>query len=64
MRLYDQEEGETMLEQIFAIIGQTFADLSSDIIFAGCLMLILLLCDRFFSVLEYVLHLIGGGKRW
>lgn len=51
-----------MLNQIYNIIGQTFDNLSPDIVFAACVMIIILVADRFFAVLEYVLHLLGGKK--
>lgn len=52
-----------MLEHIQEIIGIPILGVSVEILFTMCVMLIILLCDRFFSIVEYIIHLFGGLKK-
>lgn len=52
-----------MLEHIQNIIGIPILGISAEILFAMCIMIIILLCDRFFSIIEYIIHLFGGLRK-
>lgn len=49
-----------MLEQLYEIMGYNFGSVAIEILFTMCMMMVLLLCDRFFSIVEYVIHIFGG----
>lgn len=52
-----------MLDHIQEIIGIPILGISAEILFAMCCMIIILLCDRFFSIIEYIIHLFGGLRK-
>lgn len=52
-----------MLENLQEIMGIPVLGISLDILFAMCMMMVILLCDRFFSIVEYVIHLFGGLRK-
>lgn len=51
-----------MLDDLFEIMGYNFGSVAMEILFTMCMMMVLLLCDRFFSIVEYVIHIFGGRR--
>lgn len=49
-----------MLESLYEIMGYNFGSIALEVLFVGCMMMVMLLCDRFFSIVEYVIHIFGG----